>query len=139
MLTILRTAFLTYVRLLLILQGLGLGFLAFAFWPVRVSGGVSLALLGVQLPVAGLGVATIVIAVRLGRGRRWAAIAAILIELLWALAAAAVGCETIRDWPPLDFGLLCQVTVAAALFLLAVGGLLSRPVRAYAGLARPYS
>src|SRR3984957_14474841 len=88
MLTILRTAFLAYVRLLLCLQGLYLGFWAWALWPSRAAQGDFWALLGLVLFFAFLGLAMIGAAVLLRPGRRWAAIAAILIEALWATTAA---------------------------------------------------
>jgi hypothetical protein len=49
--------------------------------------------------------------------------------------AAALAYKTLKDWP-LDFHFLCLVTAAATLFLVAIAGLLLRPVRAYAGLVR---
>jgi len=49
--------------------------------------------------------------------------------------AAALGYKTLKDWP-LDWQFLWQVTAGAALFLVAVVGLLLPPVRAYAGLVR---
>jgi hypothetical protein len=49
--------------------------------------------------------------------------------------AAALAYKTLKDWP-LDFQFLCQVTAAAALFLVAVVGLLLPPVRAHAGFVR---
>jgi hypothetical protein len=52
-----------------------------------------------------------------------------------AAVAAALRCKTLKDWP-LDWQLLPELTVAAALFLVAVAGLLLRPVRAYTGLVR---
>ena len=128
LLTVLRTAFLVYVRVLLFLQGL---FLVFLVWAV-FSRGVPIAIV---LLVSFLGLAQIVTALLLRRGRRWAAISAILIEALWALAAAALGYKTIRDWP-LDLQLLEQLTAVTALFLATIFGLLLRPVRAYAGLVR---
>jgi hypothetical protein len=76
-----------------------------------------------------------VTAVLLRRGRRWAAIAAIVIEALWAAVAAALGYKTLKDWP-LNWQLLPELTAGTALFLVAVAGLLLRPVRAYAGLVR---
>jgi hypothetical protein len=135
MLTMLRTAFLAYVRVLLCLQGLYLGFWAWVLWPRREAHTQFWAPLGVALLLAVLGLAGIVAALLLRRGRRWAAIAAILIEALWAAVAAAVGYKTLKDWP-LDWQLLQLVTVGAALFLVAVAGMLLRPVRAYAGLVR---
>jgi hypothetical protein len=135
MLTILRTAFLAYVRVLLCLQGLYLGFWAWVLWPRRESPTQFWAPLGLALILALLGLAEITAALLLRRGRRWAAIAAILIEALWAAVAAALGYKTLKDWP-LDLQFLWQVTAAAALFLVAVAGLLLRPVRAYAGLVR---
>jgi hypothetical protein len=135
MLTILRTAFLAYVRVLLCLQGLYLGFWAWGLWPGSAPHGDFWAFLVLELVLAFLGLATIVAAVMLRRGRRWAAIAAILIEALWATLAAAIAYKTLKDWP-LDLHLLGEVTAAAALFLVAVLGLLLRPVRAYAGLVR---
>jgi len=122
----LTTAFLGYVRVLLFLQGLYLLFLAF-----ELAGGPAAFPLVAALP----GLAGIVTAVALRRGRRWAAIAAIVIEALWAAAAAAIGYETLRDWP-VDWPLLWQVSAAAALFLLTLVGLLLSLVRAYAGLVR---
>jgi hypothetical protein len=82
-----------------------------------------------------LGLEGIVAAVLLRRGRRWAAIAAILTEAPWAAVAAALAYKTLKDWP-LDWQFLCDMTAAAALFLVAVAGLLLPPVRAYAGLVR---
>lgn len=135
MLTILRTAFLAYVRVLLCLQGMYLGFWAWVLWPRRVSHTQFWVPLGFALLFAVLGLAGIVAALLLRRGRRWAAIIAILMEALWSAVAAAVGYKTLKDWP-LDFQLLLLVTAGAALFLVAVAGLLLRPVRAYAGLVR---
>jgi hypothetical protein len=128
LLTVLRTAFLAYVRVLLFLQGL---FVVFLVWAV-FSGGVPIAIV---LLCSFLGLAQIITALLLRRGRRWAAISAILIEALWALLAAALGYKTIRDWP-LDLQLLEQLTAVTALFLVTIFGLLLRPVRAYAGLVR---
>jgi hypothetical protein len=135
LLTILRTAFLAYVRVLLCLQGLYLGFWAWALWPGRGLHGEFWVPLGLELLFALLGLASIVAAVLLRPGRRWAAIAAILIEALWAALAAALVYKTLKDWP-LDFHFLCLVTAAATLFFVAIAGLLLRPVRAYAGLVR---
>jgi hypothetical protein len=135
MLTIVRTAFLAYVRVLLCLQGLYLGFWARVLWPGREPHTQFWVPLGLALLLAFLGLAGIVAALLLRRGRRWAAIAAILIETLWAAVAAAVGYKTLKDWP-LDWQLLWQVTAGAALFLVTVAGLLLPPVRAYAGLVR---
>ena len=134
-LTILRTAFLGYVRVLLCLQGMYLGFWAWAFWPGREPHTQLWARLGLTLLFAFLGLAGTVAAVLLRRGRRWAAIAAILTEALWTAAAAALAYKTLRDWP-LDLQFLGYMTAAAALFLVAVAGLLLPPVRAYAGLVR---
>jgi len=135
MLTVLRTAFLAYVRVLLCLQGMYLGFWAWVLWPGREPHTQFWAPLGLALLFTFLGLAGIVAALLLRRGRRWAAIAAILIEALWAAVAAALGYKTLKDWP-LDWQLLWQVTAGAALFLVTVAGLLLRPVRAYAGLVR---
>jgi hypothetical protein len=129
LLTVLRTAFLVYVRVLLFLQGL---FLLFLVWAV-FSRGVPIA---VVLFFSLLGLAEIATAIMLRRGRRWAAISAILIEVLWALVAAALGYKTLKDWPPLDLQALWQLTAVTALFLVTIFGLLLRPVRAYAGLVR---
>ena len=128
LLTVLRTAFLVYVRVLLFLQGL---FLLFLVWAV-FSRGVPIA---VVLIFSLLGLAEIATAIMLRRGRRWAAISAILIEVLWALVAAALGYKTIKDWP-LNLQLAEQLTAVTALFLVTIFGLLLRPVRAYAGLVR---
>ncbi|HTU07121.1 MAG TPA: hypothetical protein VMG13_16320 [Trebonia sp.] len=135
MLTILRTAFLAYVRVLLCLQGLYLGFWVWVLWPGLEPRAQSWPQLGLALILSLLGLAGIVAALLLRRDRRWAAIVAILIEALWALVAAAVGYKTLKDWP-LDWQLLWMVTAGAALFVVAVAGLLLRPVRAYAGLVR---
>jgi uncharacterized membrane protein (UPF0136 family) len=126
--TVLRTAFLAYVRVLLCLQGM---FLVFLAWAV-LSSSVPLA---VELLSGLLGLAQIVTAILLRPGRRWAAITAILIEALWATVAAALGYKTIKDWP-LDLQALEELTALTALFLVTVFGLLLRPVRAYAGLVR---
>jgi hypothetical protein len=128
LLTVLRTAFLVYVRVLLFLQGL---FLLFLVW--AVFSGVPIAIV---LLFSFLGLAQIVTALMLRRGRRWAAISAILIEVLWALVAAALGYKTLKDWPPLDLQALWQLTAVTALSLVTIFGLLVRPVRAYAGLVR---
>jgi uncharacterized membrane protein (UPF0136 family) len=133
MLTILRTAFLAYVRVLLCLQGMYLGFWAWVCWPGRGPHTQFWALLGLALLFTFLGLAAIVAALLLRRGRRWAAIAAILIEALWAAVAGALGYKTLKDWP-LDLQFLWQVTAGTALFLVAVVGLLLPPVRAYTGL-----
>src|SRR6202035_3865975 len=113
-LTILRTAFLAYVRVLLCLQGVYLGFWAWVFWPARDPHTVFWARVGLTLLFAFLGLAGIVAALLLRRGRRWAAIAAILIEALWAAVAAALAYKTLKDWP-LDLQLLWQMTAAVAL------------------------
>src|SRR6202035_1527220 len=89
-LTILRTAFLAYVRVLLCLQSLYLGFWAWVFWPGRDPHTAFLARAGLTLLFAFLGLAGIAAALLLRRGRRWAAIAAILIEALWGALAARV-------------------------------------------------
>jgi hypothetical protein len=127
--TVLRTVFLAYVRVLLCLQGMFLVFLAWAVLSSPVP-------LAVELLSGLLGLAQIVTAILLRRGRRWAAITAILIEALWATVAAALGYKTLRDWPPLDLQALEELTALTALFLVTVFGLLLRPVRAYAGLVR---
>jgi hypothetical protein len=135
MLTVLRTAFLAYVRVLLCLQSMYLGFWVLVFWPARDPHSQFWVRLGLALLFAFLGLAGIVAALLLRRGRRWAAITAILMEALWVAVAAAVGYKTLRDWP-LDWPLLQLATAGAVLFLVAVGGLLLPPVRAYAGLVR---
>jgi hypothetical protein len=97
MLTMLRTAFLAYVRVLMCLQGMYLMFLgvgssfSVAGWDHNLVW-VPSAFTLIAIP----GLAQIVTAVLLRRGRRWAAIAAILIEALWAAAAAWIG----YDGPP---------------------------------------
>jgi drug/metabolite transporter (DMT)-like permease len=135
MLTVLRTAFLVYVRVLLFLQSMYLGFWAWALFPRRNAPTQFWAPLGLALLFAFLSLAGIAAAILLRRGRRWAAATAILIEALWAAAAAAFGYWTLKEWP-IDLHLLGLLTVGGALFLVAVAGLLLRPVRAYAGLVR---
>jgi hypothetical protein len=135
MLTILCTAFLVYVRVLLFLQGLYLGFWAWLWWPrpdehTQFWGPVGLALL-----FAFLSLSEIAAAILLRRGRRWAAVTAILVEALWTAAAAALGYWTLTEGA-LDLHLLFYLTVGGALFLVTTAGLLLRPVRAYAGLVR---
>jgi hypothetical protein len=127
--TILRTVFLAYVRVLLCLQGIFLAFLAWAVFSSSVP-------LAVELLSGFLGLAEIVTAILLRRGRPWAAVAAIVIEALWATVTAALAYKTIRDWPPLDLQALEELTALTALFLVTVFGLLLRPVRDYAGLVR---
>ena len=123
-LTILRTAFLACVRALLCLQALSLWFLALG---VRTP--------GVMLLFGLLGLAGVTAAFLLRRGRRWAAVAAILMEALWAAAAAWFGywdlTEGVTNWR-----LLGYLTLGGALFLAAAAGLLLRPVRDYTGLVR---
>ena len=116
------------MRVLLFLQGL---FLLFLVWAVFARG----VPIAVVLIFSLLGLAEIATAIMLRRGRRWAAISAILIEALWALVAAALGYKTIKDWP-LNLQLAEQLTAVTALFLVTIFGLLLRPVRAYAGLVR---
>jgi hypothetical protein len=131
MLTLLRTAFLAYVRVLLCLQGLYLAILAWVVsrdqGPDTRTGALhAFAVIAIFLSLAG-----IVTAVLLGRGRRGAAIAAIVIEALWAAVAAAIGYPSLMRGAP-----AWQLLAGTALFLVAVVGLLLPPVRAYAGLVR---
>lgn len=135
LLTVLRTAFLTYVRVLLCLQSLYAGFWAWAFWPVHGSRSDLLVLDAITLLLTCLALAGIMTAVLLRRGRRWAAVNALLVEALWAAAAAALAFKTLKDWP-LDWPLAWHLTVLAAVFFVAFAGLLLRPVRAYTGLVR---
>jgi hypothetical protein len=130
-LTVLRTAFLVYVRVLLCLQGMYLGFWAWALSSDQGPDTRARELLAFALIGAFLGLAGIVAAVLLRRGRRWAAIAAIVIESLWAAAAAAIGYAVSRSGTP-----VWQLFAGAALFVATVVGLLLPPVRAYAGLVR---
>jgi len=146
----LRTAFLVYVRVLLCLQGLGLLFAAVAFVSVRGNGlggqesGANLwPFVAFALILALLGLAVILTAVLLRRGRRRAAMAAIAIESLWAVAAAAIVLDTLREAVDAfeygghpDEALPWWLYVAGMLSLVAIIGLLLRPVRAYAGLVR---
>jgi hypothetical protein len=128
--TMLRAAFLAYVRVLLCLQGLWLAFLA---WAASVDQGPDTRhwlLTGLALVAALLGLAGIVTAALLRRGRRGAVIAAIVIEALWAAAAALGFAATMTGTPA------WQLLAGVALFLVTVAGLLAPPVRAYAGLAR---
>jgi hypothetical protein len=127
----LRTAFLVYVRVLLCLQGLYLAFLGWAFSLDQGPDTRVWALDTIAVIAAFLGLAGIVTAVLLRRGRRWAAIAAIIIEALWAAAAAAIGYLASSSESP-----EWQLFAGAGLFLVTVAGLLLRPVRAYAGLVR---
>jgi hypothetical protein len=149
-LTMLRTAFLVYVRVLLCLQGLGLLFVAWALipdrghgLPGRGSGGIVWPLVGLALILTLVGLAIILTAILLRRGRRRAALAAIAIESLWAVAAAAVVLDTLREAVDAfeygghpDLALPWWLFAAAALSLVAIVGLLLRPVRAYTGLVR---
>jgi hypothetical protein len=141
---VLRTAFLVYVRVLLCLQGVFLLFLA----GVLIFGfGVSVTrapLIVLMAIAAVIGVVGIVTAVQLGPGRPRAAMAAIAIESLWAVAVAAVVLETLHEAVDAfeygghpDEALPWWFYAAGALFLVAIVGLLLRPVRAYAGLVRP--
>jgi hypothetical protein len=131
MLTMLRTAFLAYVRVLLCLQGLYLTLFGWLLFLGRGPDTRSAALFAFALIATFLGLGGIVTAVLLRRDRRGAAIAAIAIEGLWAAAVAAIG------WAASTGGdLVWQLFAGAALFLGTVIGLLLPPVRAYAGLAR---
>jgi hypothetical protein len=134
-LTVLRTAFPVYVRVLLSLQGLFLGFWAWTLWPGRAPHGLFWPWAGLALVFGFLGLAEIVTAVMLRRGRRRAAVAAIIIEALWAAVPAALSYKTLKDWP-FNWPLLQELAAGAALFLAAAAGLLLRPVRTYAGLVR---
>jgi hypothetical protein len=149
-LTMLRTAFLVYVRVLLCLQGLGLLFVAWAIipdrghgLPGRGSGGILWPLVALALILTLVGLAIILTAVLLRRGRRRAAMAAIAIESLWAVAAAAIVLDTLREAVDAfeygghpDEALPWWLYAAAMLSLVAIVGLLLRPVRAYTGLVR---
>ena len=128
----LRTAFLVYVRVLLCLQGLYLLFWAWALSSDQGPDTRAGLLLTFGLIGGLLGLGQIVTAVLLRRGRRGAAIAAIVIEALWT-AAAAAGCAVSLSGAP-----VWQYLAGTALLLVAfaVFGLLLRPVRAYAGLVR---
>jgi hypothetical protein len=139
----LRTAFLVYVRVLLCLQGLCLVFFPWLIFPSR--GGARLGPLIALAALAGLlGVATIATAVMLRPGRRRAAVAAIMIEALWAAAAWAIALDALRtSVDAFENGgigtsetLLLGFLTVAAVLLVTVAGLLLRPVRAYAGLVR---
>jgi hypothetical protein len=143
-LTALRTAFLVYVRVLLCLQGLCLLIVPWLFVPHGVHGTalgpLPVLVLAVSLP----GLAMIVTAVMLRRGRRRAAVAAIAIEALWAAAAAALALDALRTavdtfqygGSHTSFALPWRWLAVAALLLVTVAGLLVRPVRAYSGLVR---
>ena len=147
---VLRTAFLVYVRVLLCLQGLGLLFLAWAIipdrghgLPGRGSGAIIWPLVALALILTLLGLAIILTAVLLRRGRRRAAMAAIAIEALWAVAVAAIVLDAVRETVDAfeygghpDEGLPWWLYAAGALFLVATVGLLLRPVRAYTGVVR---
>jgi hypothetical protein len=147
---VLRTAFLVYVRVLLCLQGLGLLFLAWGIipdrghgLPGRGSGAILWPLVSLALILTILGLAVILTAVLLRRGRPRAAMAAIAIESLWAVTAAAIVLDTLREAVDAfeygghpDEALPWWLYAAAMLFLIAIVGLLLRPVRAYTGLVR---
>jgi hypothetical protein len=139
----LRTAFLVYVRVLLCLQGLCLVVLPWLIFPYR--GGARLwPLIATAVLVTLLGLAPIATALMLRRGRRRAAVAAIMIEAVWAVAACAVVLEALRtSVDAFEYGgtgtsetLLWRFLAVAAVLLVTVAGLLLRPVRAYAGLVR---
>jgi hypothetical protein len=141
----LRTAFLVYVRVLLCLQGLCLLILPWLlFVPHGVHGTALWSMLVLGLPVALIGLAIIATAVLFRRGRRRAAVAAIVIEALWAAAAAALAIEALKSAVDAfeyersggSTALVLPVLAVAALFLATVAGLLLRPVRAYSGLIR---
>jgi hypothetical protein len=147
---VLRAAFLVYVRVLLCLQGLGLLFLAWGIipdrghgLPGRGSGAILWPLVSLALILTILGLAVILTAVLLRRGRPRAAMAAIAIESLWAVTAAAIVLDTLREAVDAfeygghpDEALPWWLYAAAMLFLIAIVGLLLRPVRAYTGLVR---
>ena len=139
----LRTAFLVYVRVLLCLQGLFLVVLPWLIFPYR--GGTShWPLIAMAVLVTLLGLPPIATAVMLRRGRRRAAMAAIIIEAAWAVAACAVLLEALRaSVDAFEYGgsgtseaLLWRFLAVAAVLLVTLAGLLLRPVRAYAGLVR---
>jgi hypothetical protein len=144
----LRAAFLVYLRVLLCLQGALLLFLAAGILPVGgVGEGGGLGpgrwpLLVPALIAALLGLALIATAIRLRQGRRRAAMAAIAIEALWAVGAAALAADALRDAvDAFEYGGRPSeppwwIFAAAPLFLVTLIGLLLRPFRAYAGLVR---
>jgi len=149
-LIMLRTAFLVYVRVLLCLQGLGLLFLAWGIipdrghgLPGRGSGGILGPLVALALILTLAGLAIILTAVLLRRGRRRSAMAAIAIESLWVVAAAAIVLDVLRETVDAfeygghpDESLPWWLYAAAILSLVAIVGLLLRPVRGYTGLVR---
>ena len=140
----LRTAFLVYVRVLLCLQGLCLVFFPWLIFPSRGGGATLWPLIALAALATLLGVATIATAVMLRRGRRRAAVAAIMIEALWGAAACAIALDALRtSVDAFEYGgigtsetVLLQFLAVAAVLLVTVAGLLLRPVRAYAGLVR---
>jgi hypothetical protein len=128
MLIMLRTAFLAYVRVLLCLQG---SYLTFQVWK-DFSDGADVVVLSFALIGTYFGLAGILTAVMIRRGRRGAVIAAIAIEALWVAGAAALGNVGRFSGGQGEF----RFFAVAALSLITLVGLLLPPARAYAGLAR---
>ncbi len=124
----LRTAFLAYVRVLLCLQG---SYLTFQVWK-DFADSANVVVLSFTLIGTYFGLAGILTAVMIRRGRRGAVVAAIAIEALWVAGAAALG----------NLGRFSggqgevRFFAVAALSLITLVGLLLPPARAYAGLAR---
>jgi hypothetical protein len=142
-LIVLRTAFFIYVRVLLCLQGVFLPFLAGVLIFGQGLDGARGPLIVPMAIAAVFGLAGILTAVRLGPDRPRAAMAAIAIESLWAAAVAAIVLETLHEAVDAfeygghpDQSIPWWLYAAGALFLVAIVGLLLRPVRAYAGLVR---
>jgi hypothetical protein len=128
MLAMLRTAFLAYVRVLLCLQGV---YLTFQVWE-DFSGRADVIALSFALIGTYFGLAGILTAAMIRRGRRRAVIAAMAIEALWVAGAAALGNLGRYSGGQGEF----RFFAVAALSLIALAGLLLPPVRTYAGLAR---
>jgi hypothetical protein len=128
--TLARRIVLIYVCALLVVQGL---FHVIFGWLAFLGRGPDtrwVAFFLLALIATALGAVEVSAAVFLTRGRRWAAIVAIVLEVLWT-AIAVVSAASDSGGPPVG-----QYYVGAALFLAAIIGLLLKPVRSYCGLAR---
>lgn len=123
----LRTAFLAYVRVLLCLQSI---YLTFQVWK-DFSGAADVLELSFALIGTYLGLAGILTAVMLRRGRRGALIAGILIEALWAAGAGALGNLGRYSGGQGEFRFFALATLS----LIAMIGLSLRSSRVYAGLS----
>jgi hypothetical protein len=130
---LIRRVVILYLRQLLCLQSLFIAWLGWAGFLGRGPDTIMLTFLIMALIATIFAAAGIVAALAMTQGRRWAAIVALVVAVLWAavaLLSATANSGSAR---------VGQYYFGLAIFLTAIIGLLLKPVRSYCGLARrPY-